>query len=352
MTEPTKTPTRPRRGFYFLAPVAAWLLLECVSALTLMILPPEPEPAALPEEDPEWLVSAKDAWKNGFFGPDIHTIWRPSPGYREKAHRSRRYGEDDLAIDDNGHRVIPDSPPKSRKKPKDVRRVMLVGGSHPFGMWVNPSESYIEVLGQLLNAEGKHTWEVMNAACPGHTTFQGRKYIEEYGLDFEPDIILFDLGMNDSLPLSIQYASADHEVQAVPTWAARLSGTLTSLPSYRLLKKGLAGFVGKPKPAQVRVPMNLQLENQAAVRDLGEKEGYKTLFFSQVSVMPPERGGAAQCKYRPEGFEPYVDICGSFEELQAKAGFYFHDPIHANAEGHAIIGNAVYEKLKEIGWTE
>ena len=338
---------RSRTAFFVLGPLLGWLLLECLAALTLLALPDR----ELPKDDPEWLISAKEAWNHGFFQPDEHTIWRPRPGYREPAGEAKRYGTVDLAIDDHGHRVVPNSRQKPTTKPEGVRRVLLVGGSHPFGMWVNPSESYVEVLGDMLNAKEGGTWEVMNAACPGHTTFQGRKYIEEHALAFEPDIVLFDLGMNDTLPLSLSYASPDHQVQAVPTWASRLSGTLTSLPSYRLLKNGLASIVGQARPSEVRVPFDRQLENQSAVRKLGESAGFKTLFFSQVSAASPEAGGEAKCKYVPEGFEPYVDICGPFELLGSRAGYYFHDPIHANAQGHAIIGRTVFDRLEELGWT-
>jgi len=349
MTQPSP-PARRRRSFYLLAPVVAWIGLELLAVFALWVLPVEAV-ADLPEDDPEWLISAKDAWKHRFFAIDKHTIWKPNPGYREKPSKASRYGTVELRIDDNGHRVVPSAPEKSKAKPSEVRRILLVGGSHPFGMWVNPEESYIEVLGDMLNRKGEGHREVMNAACPGHTTFQGRKYLEEHGLAFEPDIVLFDLGMNDTLPLSLKYATPDHEVQAVPSWAGNLGRTLATLPSYSLLKRAMAGIVGRPNPNQVRVPMKHQLANQDAARKLGKSEGFKTLFFSQVSVFPIGPGGRAQCKYVPEGYSPYADICGAFADLEGNAGLYFHDPIHANALGHAVIAATVFEKLEDIGWT-
>jgi lysophospholipase L1-like esterase len=340
-----------KRSFFILAPLLGWIGLELLSAGTLWILPAAAVPV-LPEDDPEWLISAKDAWQHRFFKIDEHTIWRPNPGYREKASRKSRYGTVELRIDDNGHRARPDAPEKPAAKPEGVRRVLLVGGSHPFGMWVNPEEAYIEVLGELLNRQGSGRWEVMNAACPGHTTFQGRKYIEEYGLAFAPDIVLFDLGMNDTLPLAVTYATPDHEVQAVPSWAGYLGERLGSLPSYGLLKRAMASVVGRPNPSQVRVPLERQLANQDAVRKLGQSEGFKTLFFSQVAVTQIGPGGRAHCKYIPEGFSPYADVCEAFEQLKGDAGLYFHDPIHANAQGHAIIAETVFAKLNELGWTQ
>lgn len=343
--------SRFRRSFFLVAPLVGWLGLELIAASVLWILP-TPRPPELPEEDPGWLVNAKSAWQHGFFKADKHTIWRPNPGHREAPGSARQYGTVELRVDDNGHRVGPDTPPKTLAKPPRVRRVLLVGGSHPFGMWVNPSESYIEVLGKLLNQDDPGGWEVMNAACPGHTTFQGRKYIEEYGLAFAPDILLFDLGMNDTLPLAVSYATPDHEVQAIPSWAGTVGGLFSVLPSYGLLKRAMAGIVGRPNPNQVRVPMKLQLANQDAVRKLGKSQGFETLFFSQVSVRPIGPGGRASCKYIPEGYSPYADVCGAFEALGGDAGLYFHDPIHANAEGHAVIAETVFEKLKETGWID
>ena len=283
---------------------------------------------------------------------DDYTIWRPNPGYREKPGRVQRYGNQDLLIDVHGHRVVPGSPALEVQKPPGVRRILLVGGSHPFGMWVNPDEAYVEVLGAMLNRDQPGRWEVMNAASPGHTTFQGLRYIKHYTEALEPDIVLFDLGMNDTLPLSINYAAPDHEVMQVPTWAGRLGATLSGLPSYRVLKKALEGVVGRPRPNMVRVPMERQLANQEAVRSLGEERGFKTLFFSQVNVSPIGPGGRATCQYTPEGFEPYADVCEAFAKLGGNAGLHFHDPIHANATGHAIIAETVYDKLIELGWTK
>lgn len=349
--EDSPRPRKRRRSFYILGPLVVWFLLEVSAGLALWVLPDEEQPD-LPEDDPDWLISAKDAWKHRFFQVDKHTIWRPSPGYREPPTKWLRYGTEDLAIDMHGHRVRPDSPEKSVAKPEGVRRILLVGGSHPFGMWVNADQSYIEVLGDLLNQREGPRWEVMNAASPGHTTFQGRKYIEEYGLVLEPDIVLFDLGMNDTLPLSVRYASPDHEVQAIPDWVDSVAGLLGSLPTYRLLRHALGGIVGRPEPSQIRVPMEQQLANQEAVRKLGSKKGFQTLYFSQVSVAPIGPGGRASCKYTPTGFEPYADVCAAFKDLGENAGLYFHDPIHSNAEGHAVIARTVLAKLDEIGWVK
>jgi hypothetical protein len=213
-----------------------WGLLEVAAHMALGVMPSK----ASDSSSPEWLVHAKDALRSGFFIPDEHAIWVPAPNYTQAFDGAGIYGKDKTKLNAFGHR----SPPMSREKPEGVRRVMVLGGSHPFGMWVSSNEAYSAVLSERLNAAGPHRWEVMNAASPGHTTFQGKEYLLHTGWQFSPDVVVFDLGMNDDLPLTVDYAAPDHEVAAVPGWAKATAEQADGSAVYRLLQRLLASSVG------------------------------------------------------------------------------------------------------------
>lgn len=332
-------------------PIVLWLLLEVVAGVVLSRTSDGSPRRDLPTDDPEWLIHAKEAFKHGFFQPDDDVLWVPTPKYNQPPGPGSVYGDTPLVLNAFGHR----SPPMSKDKPAGVRRVLIVGGSHPFGMWVNTPEAYSSVLSELLNAAGPHTWEVMNASSPGHTTFQGRRYIEHIGWEFSPDVVVFDLGMNDELPLSLDFAAPDHEVAAVPKWAKEVAETAGGSNVYRLLRKALAGSVGKARSsATIRVPLANRLENLTAVRDLGAQKGYQTLFMSQVGVESWKGPGAARCTFDPSqhGFEPSADICALFAGLGMEAGTHFVDPIHASPSGHRLIADGVFARMKELGWLD
>jgi len=340
---------RSRRPlFAVLAVLGGWLLLEGICAGALSVMTSDEVAPELSAADPEWLVNAKSAYVNGFFITDDHTIWRPKPGFVGKASARSVYGTRPLVLNEHGHR----SPELTVAKPDGVRRIMLLGGSHPYGMWVETDEAYVAVLGQMLEArDGPGAWEIINAACPGHTTFQGLAFLRRYGLAFEPDIVIFDLGMNDSLPLSVGYAAPDHEVAAVPGVVARAVQVAGASFVYRLLREVLQPVAGAADTSAVRVPAELTEANRRAVENLGRARGFDVLHLTQVSseVGP---GGVAGCKDTLEGFDHVADVCETFEALGADSGLHFHDPIHANASGHRLIAETVLAKLDALGWTD
>ena len=332
-----------------LIPLLLWGALEVVSGMVLTRLDGQAIRTDLPQDDPEWLVHAKEALKHGFFTPDEHVLWVLQPNYNQPPSNVKVYGDTPLVLNAFGHR----SPPMSKEKPEGVRRVLIVGGSHPFGMWVNTPEAYSAVLSELLNATGQR-WEVLNAASPGHTTFQGRQYIEHYGWEFSPDVVVFDLGMNDELPLSLDFAAPDHAVAAVPKWASGAAEAAGGSNVYRLLRKGLAAPMKAGSTATMRVPLANRLDNLAFVRDFGAEKGFQTLYMSQVGVDAWRGPGRSRCTFDPSqhGFTPMADICGLFAGHGMDAGTHFVDPIHASPSGHRLIAEGVFTRMQELGWLD
>ena len=253
-------------------------------------------------------------------------------------------------------------PNREPKKAKGVRRVLILGGSHPMGMYVNYEETYGAVIEQRLNARGGSTWEVLNAAAPGHTSFQSWRYLEKYGVAYEPDIVISDVGVNDTLPLSAEFPLPDHEVNTPPDWAVKVRPWLEVSAVYRLLRRWLKpapeersdpstnnARVSEPGQYGVRVPREKHAENLKSMETLAMASGFKVLYLGQVSV-DLQGTGRSTCVYADTEHTPHVDLCAFWHSYGAEARQYFADPIHANSTGHRMIADEVLRTLDALGW--
>lgn len=256
-----------------------------------------------------------------------------------------------IQINEHGHR----SPSIPREKPPGVRRAMIVGGSHPMGMYVEARAMYAQALQRRLDATGAR-WQVINAAVSGHTTHQGLKVIEHHAAPFDPDVVIFDLGVNDNLPLAMDYAVPDHELAAAPSWATAGADVAGRFAAGRLAKRMLAA-ARRPAEGAIRVPRERGMQNAGALKALGAERGFEVLFLQQVMLedMPGEgRGdeaGHIVCTREYPGLEPRVNLCDVFATFGRGAERYFVDTMHANEAGHAVIADAVFAAFEAQGWT-
>ncbi|MFT5435064.1 MAG: lysophospholipase L1-like esterase [Myxococcota bacterium] len=342
--------TRFKRALQLvLANVILWVVLELIALAALSALVDEPEP----KDDRDWLYQAKLSFKGGLYVWDEQCLWTLQPGYESPENPGRQFwGDGPLRINANGHR----GPDRPIVKPAGVKRVLIVGGSHPMGMYVSYADSYGAVLEAELNRapEGVR-WEVLNASAPGHTSFQGLQYLKFHSQKFEPDIVLMDLGVNDTLPLSAEFPLPDHQVKRPPAWAADARNWLRVSAVYRLMKHML-----RPKPAPAteldengpgqRVPTAQHHQNLADATTIAGERGIQLLHVTQFSV-DLHGSHKANCIFPSKEHVPLVDICTLWTAMGPGAAAYFVDPIHANAAGHRLIGDAIFKRLDALGWT-
>ena len=106
----------------------------------------------------------------GMFIPDDDTFWALTPGFTvSNPQLNARWGNEPIRINSLGMR----GPEVPVDKPAGVKRVIVLGGSHPMGMWVKANETYAAVLERLLNERHPGQWQVLNAAVAGYTSYQG-----------------------------------------------------------------------------------------------------------------------------------------------------------------------------------
>ena len=216
------------------------------------------------------------------------------------------------------------------------------------GMYVDAREAYSAVLERLLNADGG-TWEVVNAAVPGFTSFQGKEWLAHYGLELQPDIVIADLGVNDTLPLTPDFPLPDSLVRRPPAWAVKTSDWLRHSAVYRLILR--LREPEAPPGASQRVSAEEHAANLDAMRALGRAHSFKVLAVAQFTI-DVHGPGSTHCLFPEVGQEPSVDLCAYWRGIGPAARKSFVDPVHADARGHAAIAGVIYARLRELGWTK
>ena len=87
-----------------------------------------------------------------------------------------------------------------KNKPSNTKRVLVLGDSFTFGMGVNHSEIYTEVLERLLNEqEDGIKYEVLNMGAIGYTTDNQYLLLKEKGLILEPDYVIIGLFVGNDI---------------------------------------------------------------------------------------------------------------------------------------------------------
>ncbi len=91
---------------------------------------------------------------------------------------------------------------KEFKKPYNVKRLLVIGGSVAFGIGStsienNITSKLIKYLNQELNYENKIKWEVINLAFVSSQTISELNLINKYSELYNPDYVIHLAGFND-----------------------------------------------------------------------------------------------------------------------------------------------------------
>jgi hypothetical protein len=128
-----------------------------------------------------------------------YRVYEHIPGYREG-----EAGRDWIVINNQGFRRTTDT---QTVKPPHTFRVILMGGSAAYGIssqnpypiaHLYPEQTIDANLEQMLKTRHPE-WniEVINAAQTGYEVQQHTAYLESQLLDFDPDMVIFNDGVND-----------------------------------------------------------------------------------------------------------------------------------------------------------
>jgi len=145
-------------------------------------------------------------------------------------------------------------------KPDDVIRVLTLGASSTFGFYNKDDETYPYLLEQRLNklCHGPKRFEVINFAIPDARAEQIRSMFVAEGLAFDPDVITFYEGRNDSARLRPMDFRQAHSSEASTGW---LHGPWNAMTRTFIL----ARFVDEQFAAHTQVAADEALESLRTV---------------------------------------------------------------------------------------
>lgn len=203
----------------------------------------------------EKLIHGNKLWQHELFSrfqgvhqSDPLLLWKFKPNVRKTLLQTNKSGllGPDLAI----------------PKPEDTYRILLLGDSTPVGLGLKyRGHAFGEQLITLLNQRyhGKK-YELINAAVSGYTSLQGLIYLQNYGLDYSPDLILTYFGNNDA---SMSGYISDKELIHRNSRFSGFLDILHHLATYRFMEKIIL-------PVMTRLKNERSEEKEDVVRVLPE----------------------------------------------------------------------------------
>ena len=208
-------------------------------------------------------------------------------------------------------------PPKVRK-PEGVYRVAVLGDSCSF----LGRKLYPEWFAELADQEDEVRVEVVNASCPGYTSFQGVRRLETVW-PWKPDLIVVYFGWNDHWNSLTGYT--DKELAARSEFEPARSIFQRS-HIYRATQTLLARKQPVPtdnRSRTLRVPLPDYLENLNEIAEQAEQHNCRIVFVTAPTAFVQER--------LPEWVYPFF---AQYYEMSA-------DEIQALPDTHRQYNNAV-----------
>jgi lysophospholipase L1-like esterase len=303
------------------------------------------------EADP-LLTERRSSWAElRTFDPQL--FWKLKPNINVRTIQTNNLGLRDEEIpDDKGNEF----------------RILSLGESTTFGLWVKQEETYSAVLGERMGSIKEKPLRVINAGIPGYTLFQGYVYLKHRGIDLKPDAVMIYFGHNDFLPVAnlrkrdgmaseASQGLNDWELyqqrQAfswkLSFWLAQRSNFVRAIMSIR--NKNANPEVIRAHPNKVRVPREHREKLLKLFREWCEE---KDIAF--IIIVPWyqtfKKHIALLRKFAAENNVLVVDLPQALKMPLKKKKRFFRDSTHPNPRGHRAIAEAIAVKLRHYRWDD
>ena len=122
----------------------------------------------------------------------------------------------------------------SLEKKEDTFRIVALGDSITFGWGVELHETYVKQLETILKKQNSYkNYEVINISIEDLGLQEELKLLKQFGLDFQPDLVLLGFYLNDARPIG------GFSNESKPTWFHRRY-TLRKIVNLTPLTKSMA----------------------------------------------------------------------------------------------------------------
>jgi tetratricopeptide (TPR) repeat protein len=238
-------------------------------------------------------------------------------------------------------RGMPHAPPRHRSLPgvfftrsgqpvlprpaASTLRILVLGGSSPFGYGVTRFRSYPGILQARLDDSGRPV-EVVNLAFAAMDLLDCLPVLGEGLADLHPDLVLCALGTNETLRLRLYSAENPTWNPAVETVRQRLEG----FALYRYLAAGAPGGTERRQPEVASSVAPLGPAHLALVRPVLRQNLEKAITLCRQAGVPLVLA-IDPCN---EMWPPYVDPAWSSESPYREAWNHYSQGIRHLQQGH------------------
>ena len=233
-------------------------------------------------------------------------------------------------------------------KPLGTKRIVFIGDSVTYGgARIKEEQLFCRIVASLGRGDGWNV-EVINLSAPGWSPRNWWAYIKKHGL-YEADIVVLVLPETD---LARQFATMSNAGHLSQASSLRVGNILYK--SQILFKHKIGEMLGPQNPviesAQARVANskpNANALRQAKANALAVK-GLRNLVGASpfLAVLIPSGNLLGKRKLWPlvEVHLPQaLDLRGDLQDQR-----WFSDSIHLNVEGHQLVGNKIFARLRDI----
>ena len=282
--------------------------------------------------------------------PDPELFWRIRPGAE---YRLEIKGRPTTTGTANKYGLR--GPDFDLKKPSGEKRILFLGDSATFGLYVKDQEAYPFVAEEILNEAGRGSVRAINGGVTGYSSHQALKCLQDRGKDFAPDVVCMCLGHNDA---SLRFAT-DLETRDMIAGEHQLA--LVRLFKLAVLKYKYTNPGSHKSSLVFRVPPGRFRENMLKICAIAKEMGAEAVIIAGPGRFPGKAGDASpQEYYANEIAEAVAKEAGAvFVPLRGLRAVrpdfnheYFEDSYHPNAQGHRamaeIIAKAIAGKWEEL----
>jgi len=257
-------------------------------------------------------------------------------------------------------------------KPKDIYRILSLGGSATWGDFVHIEETYSSRLQNLLNeaplegAGNNQQYEVINAGVGAYSIWQSYVFLMETGMSLDPDMLMLYHQENDNMPSGVieQHSFirvvryTDREAYERRRHIAPLLALLYKSRLYLGIRKlvlnrtsdlpvaqpgQLAGYTPRVPPADRKIALE-------GMRKLCAEKRITLVIIQPFSHHQP-LGDTLLRDFSAKYKIPYVDLPSLLADQRSKLGvqaLLFNDGTHPTPLGHKLIAEALATEIKKI----
>ena len=257
------------------------------------------------------------------------------------------------------------------------KRILLLGDSISWGDGIaDVKKVYPYLLEQMLSEKTGHTYEVINSSVPGYSTFQQLRYLQLFGIDLDPDMIILQFCLNDVVERysALSQYGGDNVFLGVDTRQSipGIHGWLfKNSRAFEGITRLFMNFARNQQEYDVRKIASDQLSQElksAWALTLSEIEGINKIAIEidtplMIVITPyrfqigqPQKSNQPQkvlLKYGSDNDIPVVDLLpylGSVDQQNSNIRL-FNDANHFSIDGHTltsqILGHSILSLFDE-----